>query len=99
MKKYETLYQTLSEVQKEVIGIVKLPGVGIYGLPGVGIYGLIVKKEEFTITSIYIGFLLGVSTDVIPKGKYTEIYFPDNKTLSEMMEDPLKFDEWWKNNF
>lgn len=54
--------------------------------------------EGDTLLCIEVGNLLGLSTLTIaqPEGHY--IPFPDNKSLIGMMDNPIWFNDWYKEN-
>lgn len=67
---------------------------------------LVIQAEPFTedeyegylIKSLDIGDLFGMSTTHTSTrgGKY--VPFPEDKTLSQMMQDPIEFNNWYKLN-
>lgn len=58
---------------------------------------LIIEENEHTIVTATIGDLFGLSTCTIAKDNPIGIIynFPDGKTLSEMMDNPTEFNEWF----
>jgi len=76
--------------------------VGIYKYPNKEL-GLVVENEEAYFKAVSIGSLFGLHTDLLPKGGkgytlHAFIPFPDNKTLSQMMEDVFEFQDWCKEH-
>lgn len=90
----QTLGSSLEEAQSRVLGIFKITRYTNAGIE------LIVEINEHSFITIRIGSLLGLSTTHYSIGDDLGriIMFPENKTLSEMMNDPLGFDKWYKNN-
>lgn len=82
------LNKELRLIQEQAIGV-----ACIYGQDE-----LVIKECEHTFTTISIGMLLGCSTTSYPKEIFGFKRFPNNKTLSEMMNSPLAFHDWCKEN-
>ena len=90
MNELKNLQKSLVEVQSKTIGLFK-----IYGYK---LVELIIEEDENTFTTIHVGNLLGISTVHYSKDAKIGriIMFPESKTLSEMLEDPLAFDLWYQ---
>ena len=83
------LSETLREYQNLVIG---------YAIIYSNVKVIIDKKEDF-LTLISVGNSLGLQTDYITECQCDKvIYFPDNKTLTDMMKDPIVFNDWYEEN-
>lgn len=81
---------TLDNIQSNTIGLFKYPLDNTYR-PVIG-------KSDNMICVISIGNLLGMNTSTytITSGIYIE--FPDGKSLRQMMDSPIEFNEWYKTN-
>lgn len=77
--------------------IIQAKVIGFFRHPGSNTDEMVVEEDEHTFTTIHVGSFLGLQTTIFPKSKFQFIPFPGNKTLSDMMEDPLGFDYWYKN--
>ena len=89
--KTENLQKELSLMQEKCIGL--------YYNPFMKTYNPVISETDFTFVVISIGCLLGLSTDHYSKNEdHKIIYFPDNKTLSELMENPMEFKHWYDEN-
>jgi len=82
------LSNSLQSVQDIIIGIYVDPTKRIE---------LIVSKGDYTFKTVSVGSLFGLSISNYPLNRVIHL-FPDNKTLSEMMQDPIEFDKWCKEN-
>lgn len=89
----KTLSNTLITIQKLCIGLY-LP----HYCTKPEDYQLIIEMDEAVIISVSVGTLFGLYIEHTPIGMGTIIMFPDGKTLWEMMEEPVAFDDWWKLN-
>lgn len=60
---------------------------------------LVIEDNDGRLKCVEIGKLFGLSTlhMCAEHGKYVK--FPDGKTMSQMMESPMTFDEWWKLSY
>lgn len=64
-------------------------------------YECIVSDNKYTFITIVVGTLLGFSTDVRCHSEDNDsliVKFPDGKSLSNMLNDPIEFDKWYKLN-
>lgn len=55
--------------------------------------------DSYTFKTVHIGNLLGLQENYydVQTSYYDQVtLFPNNKTLSEMMNDPIEFDKWYK---
>lgn len=85
----DKLSKTLQDYQNLVIG---------YAIIYSEVKVIINKKEDF-LTVISVGKSLGLQTDYITECQCDKvIYFPDNKTLTDMMKDPIGFNDWYQKN-
>lgn len=85
------LSNALCDLQELVIGVAKHKKFPMSS------YECIIKKDNTLLTLVKVGNLLGLSTTMIDESQCIVHYFPDNKTLSQMKNDPIEFDKWWKN--
>lgn len=58
----------------------------------------VIENNNGLLTCIETGSLLGLSTSYIEEADGRYVPFSDNKSLSEMMEDPIKFHNWYQEN-
>jgi hypothetical protein len=82
------LSHILQATQGAVVGIFKHP-------MSKGDVEMVIENDEHTFTTITVGTFLGLQTCSYPKSKFQPILFPDGKRLSEMMENPQTFKEWY----
>jgi hypothetical protein len=60
---------------------------------------LVVNEENDMLDTVTIGELFGLQTNYsIPTSKGLYRKFPDGKMMSDMLENPITFQEWWKQN-
>ena len=73
--------------------------IGIFTNPYTKDNEVIIENGEFTVTTITIGTLLGVSETIYSNTVFAQNIhmFPDNKTLSQMMDDPHLLDKWFRS--
>ncbi len=57
---------------------------------------LVVDNNDGWLTCIEVGKLLGRQQLHIGQSQGKYIPFPDGKTLTEMMQDPVGFSNWFK---
>lgn len=88
----DVLSGQLQKVQDQVIGIFNGPH-----FPGEDGVVMVVEDGPDVFVTISIGSFLGLQTDHWPKSMYQPILFPKGKTLSQMMQDPIGFDKWYKS--
>lgn len=80
----------LKEVQDQIIGLYKIHGQ----------VELVFEESKDSFKSIFIGSLLGLRTNHYSKSEFYFKKFPKKKTLTQMMEAPLDFQDWYiKNKF
>ena len=84
--KTEKLSKALHEMQDEVIGL--------YHNQYTDNLEPVINDDKGYLTIITIGTLLGLHTE---HREGDVFYFPENKTLTQMMEKPIEFDEWYKS--
>ncbi len=84
----KNLLNALKETQDQVIGLMFVGNSK----------KLIMKVEDHTTKVISVGTLLGLEESSVTNGVFKTIMFPDNKTLAEMMKEPLEFGRWWEEN-
>lgn len=58
----------------------------------------VIKNQEGLLTIVRIGDMLGLQTLHTPMSTGRFRSFPDDKTLWDMMQDPIGFNHWWKQN-
>lgn len=64
-------------------------------------YECIIRDNDRTFTTIFVGTLLGFSTNIRPHSDYNDrliVRFPDGRSLLDMLDDPIEFNEWYKLN-
>lgn len=74
---------------------------GLFYNEYINTYECIVKETEDTLTTLVVGQLFGFSTDTRCKSQYNELLivrFPDGKSLKDMLQNPIEFNDWYKNN-
>jgi hypothetical protein len=74
---------------------------GLFYNKYVNTYECIVNESDEKFTTIVVGQLLGFSTDIRYHSEDNDkliIRFPDGKSLTEMLQDPIEFNDWYKNN-
>jgi hypothetical protein len=86
---FENLKAEMNVLQSKCIGIWN---------PAPGVISLIIEIDKNTITAISIGKLGGISEEHAPADAYRIVLFPESKTLSEMMNNPIEFHDWWNSN-
>jgi len=60
---------------------------------------LVIEDNESTFVTVTIGDLFGLSTTTFGKSSARPIvYFPDGKSLSDMMKNPFSFNAWFVEN-
>lgn len=84
MSKTKNLSKALHEIQNKVIGL--------YYNPFTDNLEPVINNDDGYLTIITVGTLLGLSTE---HREGNMVYFPNNKSLSEMMENPVEFSEWY----
>lgn len=90
-EKVKELSELLQDLQTDVIGIYK-NDMGNY-------IEVVVHEDKHSFSTLHIGSLLGVTTCLYGKTKENKfIAFPGNKTLAQMMNDPVKFHKWFNKN-
>ena len=82
--KTDNLSKALYEIQNEVIGL--------YYNQHTNDFEPVINNDDGFLTIITVGKLLGLQTE---HREGNMIYFPDNKSLTEMMEKPLEFQNWY----
>lgn len=89
-----SLNAALVEMQKKCIGL--------YFNPYIKKYVPVIEETEYSFVVIYIGNLLALSEEHLPKddehNPRVVIHFPENKTLFQMMENPIEFNKWCVEN-
>ena len=84
------LSHTLHELQSKTIGLVMFFGK----------IELVVEDDGIIAKTISIGSLGGLSTNTYSKKHLKYIKFPDKyKNLSEFLNFPFEFNEWYNLNF
>jgi len=86
MSKTKKLSNALLEIQDEVIGL--------YHNQFTDNYEPVINDDDGYLTIITIGTLLGLQTE---HREGNMIYFPENKSLTEMMSKPIEFSDWYDN--
>lgn len=85
-----SLSAALVEMQKKCIGL--------YFNQYLDKYVPVIKETEYSFVVIYIGNMLGLSEEHLPKDDENNprnvVHFPGNKTLFQMMENPIEFNDW-----
>lgn len=74
--------------------------IGVFRHNNLGVFELVITKDKDTIDSIYISSMGSISsTHGMPLhyGKYVE--FPNGKNLNEMLNEPIEWREFMKDNF
>jgi hypothetical protein len=64
-------------------------------------YECIISETEHTFTTIVVGTLLGFSTDIRCHSDENDsliVRFQNQKSLLDMLDDPIEFNEWYKLN-
>ena len=89
-----SLSTALIEMQKKCIGL--------YFNRYLEKYVPVIEETEYSFVVIYIGNLLALTKEHLPKddkhNPRVVIHFPENKTLSQMMEDPIGLNDWCFKN-
>ena len=86
---------SLSELQENVIGIVKIHGN----------IEMVVEENEHTFTTIWIGNLGGLSECHYPKSQFQFEVFPlknnmkPYRNMAEFLTEPIKFHNWYNEYF
>lgn len=83
------LINALQTAQHSAIGIFKPNGSDKWEL---------VIEDNIVLTTISIGEFFGLSTNYVPSSLGRYVKFPQEKTLSNMMDDPFEFHEFCKIN-
>jgi len=86
MNKTEKLSIALQEIQNEIIGL--------YYNSRTDTLEPVINNDNNLLTIITISNLFGLQIEH-REGKI--ITFPENKTLSQMIEKPIEFQEWFNN--
>lgn len=61
---------------------------------------LVIEVSDVGFSTITIGNLFGLQTTHFGNESLNDVVmFPENKTLTEMMEYPLGFSEWYNQRF
>jgi hypothetical protein len=71
---------------------------GLFYNEYINTYECIVKDSEETFTTVVVGQLFGFSTDVRFHSEYNDmliIKFPDEKSLKDMLQNPIEFNDWY----
>jgi hypothetical protein len=83
----ENLKKELERIQSKTLGLFR----NQYSKE----WEIVIEADEHTFKTITISGLMGFSENNYPvNGDYYYTKFPDNKTLTEMLENPFEFNEF-----
>lgn len=84
------LSMLLHKVQEHVIGYKYIP---------TGEWVCVIENSEYYVKTYQVLKSFGLATDLITKeGEHDIVLFPDGKKLSDMVKDPINFNEWTKKH-
>ena len=85
------LSRALSQMQDQTIGLFCMTKYSSE-------YNPVIENTEGNLVVVSVGTLLGLSTTYIHMSEGRYIEFPEGKSLSDMINGPIEFAEWYKEN-